>query len=254
MKTNALAQTAEQFIRACRTIGFTDMMKTVDLSRVLRKLPHLHLDDGYVLECLTPGSEGMGGVSVIYALRKGSSRPDPDVIRTLCRRLESGESGPEIQDMDPSSHITVEKCAEGLWEYHLFTEMFRFLPLWWHANYAEETYITDADAVAKIAHVTSEMRKELEDGDGCFSYEDRPYGLLRASDVKNAVALCGDEMVLPSVTMDGDTGVIAYTSWSEWGGLSRKRIVASFTEDGSVLFIGSPAMVTLVNYECGILF
>lgn len=258
MKTNSLAQTAQRFIDACRQIPFTDKPETVDLAGVLETLPHIHLDENYTLECSTPGTGGMGGESTVYALRKGTHRPKFGELLSIRRSSVFGDDEAEtaISELDPLSHITVEKSPEGLWEYHLLTQMWRFLPLWWHANYAEQTYITDADAVSDIAHVTEELKKQYEDGK-MYMYEFQPYGLHHASDVENAINLTGDAMVLPSVTMvgdNGDTGEITYTYWSEWGGLTRESIIATVMEDGQVISMGKPRVVKLVNYECGIMF
>lgn len=253
MKTNTLAKTAERFIKACSRIKFSDKMETFDLSEVLNTLPHLHLDEKYTLECLTPGNAGMGGESIIYALREGARRPQRKDLEEMRRHFNDDEMGTD-SDLDPIAHVSVEICPEGMWEFHLFLDMWRFLPLWWHANYEEVTYITDADKVAEIAHVTPELIQEYEKDGRLFFYETQRLGLQQTSDVENAINLCGDEIVLPAVRAVNGGWEVTYCYWSEWGGLSRVRTKIGVLDDASVRVVDKARKVTLVNYDCGICF
>ena len=113
MKTNTLAKTAERFIKACSRIKFSDKMETFDLSEVLKTLPHLHLDEKYTLECLTPGNAGMGGESIIYALREGARRPQRKDLEEMRRHFNDDEMGTD-SDLDPIAHVSVEICPSGV--------------------------------------------------------------------------------------------------------------------------------------------
>jgi len=256
MKTNSLAKIADRFFEECSRIQFTDKSTVVDLTPVMKVLSHLRVDENYTIECLTPGNEGMGGETVIYARKRGEKRPDMKDIREYGNEMRwADDNGRKIAcEMDPANWVTVDGSPESIWEYHLFLDMWRFLPLWWHANYAEVRYITDADALLDLTKITPEIVEQYYSEGGRFAPGVKmPYGFDRESDIVNAISLCGDESLLPVVRNEGELVETVYCYWSEWGGLVRSRI-QSVVLEGKVLIIGKSHNTRLVNYECGIMF
>ena len=252
MKTNKLAQTAERFFEACRKIPFTQDHQIMDLTPVMKTLTHLKFDEGYVLECRTPGNEGMGGVTTVYARRKDDPTPDDELLMDFSQGIPVKAEDDILVDMEPEGHVTVDGSPESVWEFWLFLDMWRFLPLWWHANYDEETYITDADSLLEITKITPDIIDRYNEEDSIDSTDNLPFGFT-ATGIGNAIALCGDEFLLPSSTKNGELCEVIYTYWTEWGGLVRERIQA-MVSSGRVIFIGQPLDVKLVEYDCGIMF
>lgn len=214
MKTNDFGIVTDCFVSECGKIKFTSDRQVVDLTPVLNTLRHLRVDCYHVIECLTPGNCGIGGESTIYARQKSKKVEVSAIIEYEAHRRNTA-GGETFCELDPLNWVTIDGSRESVWEYHLFVNMWRFLPLWWHANYARIMYITDADVV--------------------------PGGIS------------GDERMLPDVTFEGDIIKTTYCFWTEWGGLFKVRSMSEAV-DGKILKIGKDITKNLVSHNCGILF
>ena len=118
--------------------------------------------------------------------------------------------------------IEVPFTPEGLWQAFLLNEMWRMLPLHWHANYAKVTYILDMDDLKSHAWRDSSLSKRTD--------------------------------LLPHVNLNPEdfTATIHYTYWSEWQGLVATKLPVSM--DNGVLKWGKREEEVLIPYNCGIVF
>jgi|GEM_PF-6657461 hypothetical protein len=265
MITNSISRIAAGFVAACSEIPFTDYPEIVDLAPVLSTLPHLSLDAGYVLEGVTPGCSGMGGETMVFIRRKNVVLPPAD---ELIHFLGHGRNSMEgvtvfvpdgIDDDDkclmPLDHFSMKESPEGYWEVFLLSEMWRFLPLFWHAGYSRRTFILDADELLKIAPVPEEAVARCRRGELLSDnpFQERAYGFRHDYDIQKIVSLSGDANVLPRMTGNGSGFDISYHFWTEWGGLVREEVSVSRTGQGRIR-IGHVKADNIASYECGIFF
>jgi hypothetical protein len=126
------------------------------------------------------------------------------------------------QHVDIWKYIHVPFSKEGIWQAFLLYEMWRMLPLHWHANYAEATYILDMD----------DLRSHTWDDSSLSKHTD----------------------LLPHVNLNPEdsTAIIHYTYWSEWQGLVATKLPVSM--DNGVLKWGKREEEVLIPYNCGIVF
>lgn len=267
MKTNAFAETAAAFVGACSKIPFTDKPETVDLSPVLATLPHVSLDRDHILEAVTPGCTGMGGETAVHIRRRDIVPPPaedlafshswfrPDGITSFTAEKNDDDGEDNVCTL-PFGHFHVEESEEGYWEAFLLSEMWRFLPLFWHAGYAARTLILDADELPGLAHVSEELIEKFRRGEelpDCMTdrVEQGFYG--SDDDIRRIFSLTGNDIVLPRVTRTGSGCEITYHYWTEWGGLVCETDSLSIDREGNMT-VRQMQSTCLAEYDCCILF
>lgn len=248
MKTNKLGRIGTHFVSTCRKVPFTDEETFFSLDGILASLPHLSKKEGYVFEAFFPGTVGYGGETVPYAREAALPRADGYAI---CSHLDDGRTDTLPGHRSVLEALEVPFTAEGIWEALLVREMWRFLPLWWHANYERQELILNMDRLGKIAHLDEYL---APDGTVIpFPDGDQPYMYRNAGDIRRLLSFLEDDSLLPEVRLLGDDRAeVGWCYWSEWHGLVRMTLTA-IRRNGSVEFHRNDSQV-LVGYNCGILY
>ena len=251
MKTNDLGSIGLAFLAACQEIKFTEARDVVSLDGVLGALPHVFPMEGYVYECLLPGTSQLGDESVPYARRE-----DIPPLGTRAR------FGGMLQEgcFEVTEKVTFSPCPEGIWEMFLLHQAWVSLPLWWHANYSKIEYLFDLDRYYEITKTKKyrniftgkplPVRRDLVGPDG--KPFRRHYRYPTRADIREVLSHWNDPAILPAVSMDDGTATIVYHFWSDWRGLVKETVPVEWTPD-QVCFLDSNEEVLAV-YRCGIMF
>lgn len=235
-----------------------DAISYNNVSYIMKHLPLLRISDNHVF-ILKFIVEGVGGHTYFFPIRKEGlaylngkvpeettmligkginverefyEAPDyipnkPSSIFQLFDLMRFDGTEEEVfllknQHVNIWKYINVPFSIEGLWQAFLFHEMWRILPLHWHANYAKVTYILDMD--------------------------DLRYHTCRDRSLSKRTDL------LPHITINAknSTAIIHYTYWSEWKGLVATKLHVS--QENGVLKWGYQEEEVLIPYNCGILY
>ena len=97
-------------------------------------------------------------------------------------------------DEDFWSYFQVEKSKMGAWQVYLLHNMWHYLPLWWHSNYARRSYVYSKSSKIELEGV-------LDDEESSF----------------NQAITTND--VTPSIKQDGNEFFISACYWTIHGGL-----------------------------------
>ena len=249
MKTNLLAFDARLFLLAIPIIVFR---KRVGLSHLVRLLPGIKLQKGYVLECVQFDDRVDDEFDILGAwyelyVRDVNKEPIPNnrvhEYRGVGKLISEVDGYFEIWDK-----LDVEPTEKEIWSAFLLSITWHFLPLFWHAGYAQIKIITNANRLPKIAGIN---RKDIEVNKVEVQDRNRRYGFGSINDVKKLVELRGDKSLLPSVTIvDCNHASLKYSYWSEWGGLCRETVPIELHK-GKINFL-EVSTENLVSYDCGI--
>ncbi len=248
MKTNKLSRIGTHFVSTCRKVPFTEEETFFSLDGIIAALPHLKKKNGYVFEAFFPGNQGYGGETIPYARDKDVQRVDGYAI---CSHLDDGRTDTLPGHRRVLDALVVPFTAEGIWEAVLVREMWRFLPLWWHANYERQEFILNMGRLRKIAHLDEYISPDgtvipVPDGG-------QPYMYKNAGDVKRLLSFQEDDSLLPEVQILGDDSAeISWSFWNDWHGLVKMTLTAIRRND-TVAFHRNKSRV-LVAYNCGILY
>lgn len=175
-----------------------------DYQRIFDCLNHLHLPDGCTLQIEPAKDMGMGDHTHLYVT-------DP-----------SGE------DLDLFNTIMVEDSPIGAIEVYLLHELWHYLPLFWHANYALRKYIYSTEDLKDI---------RTFDRDKINSFVEKPEQFE----------------VSPIIKKDKNRYYISCCYWTNWGGLIRE-LVAIEIKNNKIADLIETKLTTLYKYECGVLF
>lgn len=251
MKTNLLAFNTRLFLLAIPIIVFR---KRVGLSHLVRLLPGIKLQKGYVLECVQFDDRVDDEFDILGAwyelyVRDVNKKPIPNIkvheYRGIGELISKVDGYFEIWDKSD-----VEPTEKGIWSAFLLSITGHFLPLYWHALYSEIKIITDAYRLPKVAGI---KRKDITADKVKVQNCERMYGFESIHDLKKLVELRGDSSLLPSVTIiDCDHASLTYSFWSEFSGLWR-GIVSVELHSGKISFQKESAD-NLVRYNCGIMY
>lgn len=202
-----------------------------DFSGLLKPLAELKLEEGLELDVRLPSTSGFGGESVpclkCFGDRKRPMTMDPeDDFRPVVLEKDAGFG------LDPA--FTVPFTETGIWEAYLLTQAWHMLPLWWHANYSNHTYIFRLKDF-----------EEIHTGAMGYPVERRDRVILSI--------YSKDEKMLPKVTlMEDDTAEIVYHYWNDWSGLEKCTVTAH--RDGNSVWFSEERTENLVKYSCGICY
>lgn len=255
---NLLSGTGKRYMEACEAIyekyPVDHQDKTIPLGPVLKTLPHLIPEEGYVFEAVCAKLEGFGDFSTPYARREGLRPLKKRDIRYDCK---------EHRDVFPEGFFPiVEKLHpdgsdESLWELVLLRDLDRFLPLFWHAAHACFRYILDREEYIDI----SRLRECIHPETGQLLPDDELSGLVGVprdtfyddvSSIKKAWSLAGEDSLLPHISRNPDgTRMLRYCIWNDWKGLVRKSILC--TGEGRKLDISELNQEVLVPFDCGLM-
>ena len=125
------------------------------------------------------------------------------------------------------TYLQVEESQMGAWQAYLMSQMWHYLPLWWHSNYERRSYVYSKSS--KI-----ELEGDLDDEEYSF----------------NQAITTND--VTPSIKQEGDEFFISACYWTIHGGLYREKCVVKF--DGDKVTIKNIDSDVLFEYHCGILY
>ena len=218
-----------------------------DVSFIMKRLPLLKLSDNHIIALQDVGSCYSGRTNLFIACKKGFAENYPDqkvpsdatmlISKGLNVDFNSYELHTKVENLDVHlklfpqdarriknmwQFIEVPFTPDGLWQAFLLDEMWRWLPLYWHANYAKVTYILDMD--------------------------DLRYHTCRDRSLSKRTDL------LPHITINAknSTAIIHYTYWSEWQGLVAAKLHVS--QENRVLEWGHREQEVLIPYVCGIVY
>jgi hypothetical protein len=130
-------------------------------------------------------------------------------------------------DKDFWSYLQVEKSKMGAWQVYLLHNMWHYLPLWWHSNYARRSYVYSKSSKIELEGV-------LDDEESSF----------------NQAITTND--VTPSIKQKGDKFFISACYWTIHGGLYREKCVVKF--DGDKVTIKNIDSNVLFEYDCGLVY
>lgn len=130
-------------------------------------------------------------------------------------------------DEDFWSYFQVEKSKMGAWQVYLLHNMWHYLPLWWHSNYARRSYVYSKSSKIELEGV-------LDDEESSF----------------NQAITTND--VTPSIKQDGNEFFISACYWTIHGGLYREKCVVKF--DGDKVTIKNIDSNVLFEYDCGLVY
>lgn len=130
-------------------------------------------------------------------------------------------------------YIEYEFNEHSVWELFLLHISWKFMPLHWHANYANIDYIFEKKDIDKIVFI---------------------YGKLFDS-TPEVTSYIDDGSLLPKITLLSDyEAEVRISYWSKWRGLVR-RIIKVTKENSATKFIeNSDNVEILIEYHCGIIY
>lgn len=122
------------------------------------------------------------------------------------------------------SYLQVKKSKMGAWQAYLLDNMWRYLPLYDHANYFRRSYV-----------YSKSSKIELE---GVFDDEESSF---------NQAISVND--VTPSIERKGDEFFISACYWTVFGGLCRQNCVVKFdSEKVSIKYFDSDVLFEYYQY------
>lgn len=132
-----------------------------------------------------------------------------------------------------------DSCT-GAWQAFLLLQMWLYLPLWWHANYDQRTYVYSKEDLSR----TFLGKAKVDPGV-------RRYMLMLRNDVDS---LDVDALDLsPEIVRDKRIYYVSCCFWTEFGGLKREYVKITLT-GGRLYEFFEFDRGTLFKYNCGILF
>lgn len=177
-----------------------DFVHAKNYQCILESFSNIHLPVGYKLD-------------INFAEGKGSGDHSTLIVRT--------PAGDVCNVFDA---ITVDDSPMGALEVYLLYEMWHYLPLFWHTNYASRTYI----------YATEELGNILD-------FHGNKIDVIAQFDVS------------PIVSKNKNKYYVSCCYWSNWGGLVRELVEIEI-KDNKVVNIFDVDTTTLYKYDCGILF
>ena len=186
-----------------------------DSSSLFETLDKIQLDEGFRLGLKLAEEVGIGDVSLFYTYQVG------DNYQTRGNRIEQCN-----REMELFKTLIVEPSAMGVWQSYLLHVSPSVLPLFWHGGYNKKTHIFSEADLAKINPIGSRRPGKLE---------------------------FRDEVLAPTASFEGNTGIVECCFWNDWIGLVRESV--EFIFDGNkVVSIKPKESTTLHQFHCCIIF
>lgn len=216
----------------------SDFKSFDNLMFVMAELPLLKIRDGYELDAFQRGNDH-GWYMQAYCCKAGADvryvpekHGDYDDSLRIHGRIGFGaiSSLPAVL-----SYMEVPFTEEGIMQAWLLDNLTDFMPKGWHANYSTKYFIFDEYRIDELFPIASD-----EDG------------LQGRSMVRNQVKALDRELLLPSVTIDGDTAVLEYAYWNDWSGMT--KVCVPVKRVGNSVEFGDAEKELVVKYHCGIRF
>ena len=138
-------------------------------------------------------------------------------------------------DKDVFGTLRFEDSPMGAWQAFLIHQMWHYLPLWWHSNYARREYVYSKDDLKVVT-----MRRSIED-----SFVRRHLNLLGCRATSQDLA--------PEVLVEDEKYLVSTCFWSDFGGLTREYARLALM-DGRMEGFSIVEEKVLFAYDCGILF
>lgn len=264
-----LGITCRQYLTACDEISVDNKAQTLSLDPILDTLPHVIRRPGMVYEVLVPGHEDCyEGECFCYA-REKHVPPFTEVDYHLIDNL-------------PEPYLPITKALdwtftlEGIWEWVLLQNLWRHLPLFWHAGYSKVYYITDTwyyrwIIPEEIRHSLThdwQPRKDYKEfidqlekdcrnaGQDLYMHSHQSWGYGSKEQLLTGIELARntDEDWAPKVVqIDDNTIDLSFHLWNDWQGLKKVYLRAEVTP-GKELQVNMTKEECIVKYKCGILF
>ena len=137
-------------------------------------------------------------------------------------------------------YFQFEDSCTGAWQAFLLHQMWHYLPLWWHANYDERTYV-----------YTKEDLSGTFLGKAMVDPRARRYMHMLGSEIDS---LDVDALDLsPEIVRNKGVYYVSCCFWTDFGGLKREYVKIVLT-DGRLDEFFEFDRGTLYEYNCGILF
>ncbi|MDO4191059.1 MAG: hypothetical protein Q4D14_05175 [Bacteroidales bacterium] len=130
----------------------------------------------------------------------------------------------KTHELSIQQDIIIDNTTASIWQIYMLHNLWRLLPLFWHANYSAREYLFSKQTWEKIA-------KEINENCGNFTNDD----------------LC------PYILNNGNTFYITACFWSDFDGLVRD-ICAIKTKGNRIEQILDVDERVMHKYWCGILF
>lgn len=185
--------------------------------------------------------------SFLRILDKASLPPETSLEVRECRATTFGDESELFilhpdgrRDKDVFATLRFEDSPMGAWQAFLLHQMWHYLPLWWHSNYARRYYVYSKEDLKEIT-----LRQSMED-----SFLRRRMNLLgcrAASKDPDALALA------PEIHAEDGKYVVSCCFWSDFGGLTREYAEIDLTDGRMERFFIVDEKV-LFAYDCGYLF
>ncbi len=151
---------------------------------------------------------------ILYAVR------DEDMRRFRRMKCEDAYDSFEFEFND---HLKVERSAMGVWQAKLIDEVVCQMPLAGTSRYMKRRYIFS----------TADLRSVKNRG----GFDSNVF--------------VGDERLVPSVEMRGDSAVVRHCYWNDWQGLVLWTDHLAFDEEMKMSLRGTSDKV-LFKYDCGL--
>lgn len=268
---NIYSVIAQYYLSACNLVCLSEESAIVSMDGILDTLTTVKRRPGLVYEIYTPSTmHGMGGTCICYGREGACPIPVEYWDQTSMR--------PQIEY--PKGCLPIWKALDwtftplGIWEWILIEDLWRNLPLFWHANYCKVDYIFDKetyrcvvpDIVERYLTPTGRPRKgyredieklakayRKKNGEPMFGR----YGFKSKEDLFAAIELTSkvDKELAPhGVEIDEKTIEMSFAVWNDWCGLKKITYRAEPMKRR-----GYPRLVRiedklLVKYNCGICF
>ena len=139
------------------------------------------------------------------------------------------------RDMDIFETLRFENSPMGAWQAFLLHQMWHYLPLWWHSNYARRRYVYSKEDLKEIT-----LRWSMED-----SFLRRHLNLLGCRVASQDLA--------PEILLEDGKYHLSCCFWSDFGGLIREYAQLALV-DGRMEGFSIFDEKVLFAYDCGILF
>lgn len=268
---NVLSLIAENYLSACSAIQLSEESKVVSMDGILDTLTTVKRKPGLVYEVYTPSTmHGLGGECICYAREEN--------LPTLKEYLDTHTI---YQRLDyPKGYYPLLKALEwtftplGMWEWILIHDVWRDLPLFWHANYCKVDYILNQetfrcvvpDIVEHYLTPTGRPRKgyreKIEELAKAYRKKNRQsmfgsYGFKTKEDLFAAIELASrvEKELTPNVVeIDEKTIEVSFAIWNDWSGLRKITYRAQPMKRRGFLRLARIDEKDLVRYNCGICF
>jgi len=245
--TERLCATGRAFVDACSKVdcwSFNGKKRFENLHFIMKTLPNIRTYENlYIYEARMPMMEGMGDKSYPYA-RRNDTAFNLKEIGEASEMFFFEEEWMRQYGMFPIREmVAYEFNEESVWEMFLIDEMYRFLPLYWHAGYSAVKYVLSP----KDIHNLIEDHSPKGDGNrGIFPINSE-------EKIQTLLSMESYQPLLPSVRLLSEKDAeLSLCVWNEWSGLDHLTYPAHDTGKG--IIFDEPQGQNLFKYSCGICF